>query len=169
MDLENNLNAISEKYYSPWMTILRILTGLIIWIKGYMFMIDTSVPNNILMNYFGSTSTAIALVIAGIHLFTGFFLIGGFMTRVSCVILFPFVVGALFYMSTHFIEVRVFDIFLTALTLGLIAFNFVMGSGKFSVYYYMILSRKSRESHKVSGADVEVPITHSLDKQGNIM
>ena len=78
MTLQKKLEAISEEYYSPWMSVLRIATGLFIWIKGYLFIVDSSGLIDILKNYFGTGSAVLAMTIAGLHLITGFFIIAGF-------------------------------------------------------------------------------------------
>ena len=169
MTLQKKLEAISEEYYSPWMSVLRIATGLIIWIKGYLFIVDSSGLIDILKNYFGTGSAVLAMTIAGLHLITGFFIIAGLLTRVSCAIMLPVIGVALFYVNTHFNGVNVLDIYLSAIVFLLLIFNFVMGSGKFSVYYYMIHSRKSRETDEAEHSFKGESLTHPLDKEGNIV
>ncbi len=169
MTLQKKLDAYSETHYSPWMSMLRIATGLIIWIKGYLFIVDSSSLIDILKNYFGTGSVALAMTIAGIHLLAGFFIMAGLLTRFFSALMIPILAAALFYVNTRFIGVNMLDIYLSALVLLLLIFNFVMGSGKFSVYYYMIHSRKSRETDEAHHAFKGEPITHPLDKEGNII
>jgi hypothetical protein len=59
MALFDKFEKWSEKYHAPWMGILRIILGVILTVKGFMFIVDTSTLVRILTNSFGVTTSFI--------------------------------------------------------------------------------------------------------------
>ncbi len=163
------LERWSEKHHAPWMDVLRILLGLILTVKGFMFIADTSSLVRILANFGVEDGVFIAHVIAVLHLFTGFLISIGLATRLCCLIEIPVLLGAIFFVNLNTKSEGALELIFSIIVLFLLAFFFLAGSGRFSAYYYLINSKRSRltdESRKdYKGGSPVAP----MDKDANIL
>jgi putative oxidoreductase len=122
-----------------WLTILRIALGGMLFIKGIMFIRDTSqleailAANRLIKNY----TPLAAEAIAWIHLLGGLFILTGFLTRICCVLNIPILLGAVFFVNipnlAHNGPLEL--IFSIAILIMLVLF-FIEGSGRLSADEY---------------------------------
>ena len=135
----------SVKHHSPWMDVLRMALGIILTLKGFMFIMDTSYLVTVLNENFGMTNSIVwAHAIAILHLLTGFFITIGLATRISCLVDIPVLIGAIFFVNINSSHANTFELILSVVILALLIFFFVKGSGRFSSYYYLLNSKQSR-------------------------
>ena len=144
------LEQWGDRYKSPWIDFLRMILGAILVIKGFMFIMDTASLVKLLNDLnFGWDNVLMAHVIAIMHLLTGFFIILGLATRVSCLIMIPIVAGAIFFANLS--AGTTGELVLSIIVLLMLIFFFFKGSGRFSAYYYLINSRRSRLTDESRG------------------
>lgn len=164
------LESWSDQYQSGWMDALRVILGLLLIIKGFMFIADTTLLVRVLNDLFGITDGIIlAHIIATLHLLTGFLIAIGLATRVSCLIDIPLLVIAILFVNSNLGNTGIGELIFSVAVLLLLILFFVMGSGKGSAYYYLVNSKRSRLTDEskadYKGGSVAAP----LDKEANII
>src|SRR6185295_20263975 len=134
MNWNKQLDLWGEKQRSAFMLGLRILLGLILLIKGYLFMFRINDLSEVVTAMkMGSFNVTLALIIAWSHMLGGLAIICGILTRISCVIQFPILVGAVFYVNIRQGFVNPTEWILSVVILFLLVFFFVYGSGEHSL------------------------------------
>ncbi|HYV93531.1 MAG TPA: DoxX family protein [Chitinophagales bacterium] len=134
MNWNKQLDLWGEKQRSAFMLGLRILLGLILLIKGYLFMFRINDLSEVVTAMkMGSFNVTLALIIAWSHMLGGLAIICGILTRISCVIQFPILVGAVFYVNLRQGFITNTDWILSVVILYLLVFFFVYGSGEHSL------------------------------------
>jgi len=170
MKAYEKLEQWSNQHHAAWMDVLRMMLGLTLVIKGFMFISDTSVLVTVLNDLFGISNGIIwAHVIAIIHLFTGFLIAIGLATRTCCLIDIPLLLGAIFFVNMNTGGTSGGELILSVVVLLLLVFFFIKGSGRVSAFYYLINSKRSRltdESRRDFKGGSPVP---PLDKDANIV
>lgn len=164
------LEQWGDEHHAAWMDVLRIILGLILIVKGFMFISDTSLLVQILSDYFGIANGIIwAHVIATLHLLTGFLITIGLATRVCCLVDIPLLLGAIFFVNTNAGNTSIGEVILSIAVLLLLIFFLIKGSGRGSAFYYLINSKRSRltdESQRdYKGGSPAAP----LDREANIL
>ncbi|MEO6167260.1 MAG: DoxX family protein [Chitinophagales bacterium] len=164
------LEKWGDEHDSPWIDGLRIVLGLILIVKGFMFIADTTMLVKVLNDLFGiSDGIILAHVIAILHLVTGFLITIGLATRICCLIDIPLLLGAIFFVNTNTGNTNTGEVLLSIVVLLLLIFFLFKGSGRASAYYYLINSKRSRltdESRRdYKGGSPAAP----LDKEANIL
>ena len=100
MNWSQQLDAWSEKNHSAFILGLRMLLGVILVIKGYLFMFRITDLSNVVQALgMGSFNVTLAMIVACAHLLCGLLIIAGLLTRVCCLVLFPILIGAVFYVN----------------------------------------------------------------------
>ncbi len=170
MDIQINhkLDTWSEHHHKAWMDMLRIVLGICLIIKGYEFIVHTSYLLQILRIYFGIAGKGVAFLIAFSNLLTGFLLVIGLATRASCLLQIPILFGAVFFVNAKGGSTTA-ELIFSALILFLLCFFLVKGSGKFSVYYYALNSRGSRQTDESDEEYKPAPLDGPMDKDGNLL
>ena len=134
MTLTQQLDHWSEKNHSAFIFGLRILLGLVLLIKGFLFLFRindlTDVVQSLGMESFNVT---LALIIAWAHLLCGFLILVGLLTRLSCLLMFPILVGAVFYVNLRQGFVTSSEWIVSVVILYLTVFFFIHGSGEISL------------------------------------
>jgi len=134
MTLTQQLDHWSEKNHSAFIFGLRILLGFILLIKGFLFLFRindlTEVVQSLGMQSFNVT---LALIVAWAHLLCGFLILAGLLTRLSCLLMFPILVGAVFYVNLRQGFVTSSEWIVAVIILYLTIFFFVYGSGEISI------------------------------------
>ena len=164
------LDKWGEEHHSAWLDVLRIVLGLILQMKGFMFIMDTASLVNLLNAFhFGENSVMVAHVIAIMHLLTGFLIMIGLATRICCLVQIPIILGAIFYVNSNTSGTRTGELILSVVVLLLLVFFFFKGSGRFSAYYYLINSKRSRLTDESRSDFKGAPTTAPMDKEANLM
>ncbi len=144
MKIAQQLDAWSNRFRSGLTDGLRMVLGLILIVKGFGFLFDMAGMVQTIEYQFGFSSIVIAQVLAGIHLYFGFFILIGLMTRLSSALLIPIVAVATFYVNFNFADAGLSELMLSGVTLVLLLFFLITGNGEFSVYTFWMNSKKSR-------------------------
>lgn len=144
MKLTQQLDLWSAKFRSGLTDCLRIVLGLILLVKGFEFLFDMAGMVQTMQIEFGFSSIVIVQLLAGIHLYFGFFIVMGLMTRLSSVLLIPIVTVATFYVNANFANAGISEFLLSTVTLCLLLFFAMYGNGEFSVYRFWMDSQRSR-------------------------
>ena len=124
-----------------WLTLLRILLGVIILWKGFIFFRNSVLVESLLKNnsfqVIDKNSETIAFIITYINLLGGFFILIGLFTRWMCIIQIPILLGAIFFIqdmaSTSFTNTELLLSIAVLVLLILFAFK---GSGALSADEY---------------------------------
>jgi uncharacterized membrane protein YphA (DoxX/SURF4 family) len=128
------LDRWSEKNHSAFIFGLRILLGCILLIKGFLFLFRiTDLTEVVQALGMQSLNVTLALLIAWAHLLCGFLILVGLSTRLCCVLMFPILVGAVFYVNVRQGFITSSEWLVSVMILYLIVFFFVHGSGEISI------------------------------------
>ena len=134
MSVTQQLDRWSDKNHSAFIFGLRIMLGIVLLIKGYLFLFRindlTEVVQSLGMQSFNVT---LALIIAWAHLLCGFLILVGLLTRAACLVMFPILVGAVFYVNVRQGFVTSSEWIVSVMILYLTIFFFVYGSGEISL------------------------------------
>src|SRR5450432_1486699 len=128
MILVKTFDAWSEKHDSAWIDLLRIILGIALIVKGFLFLKNISELYNNLQSHFGIISTTAAFMIAGINLLAGFLILIGLATRIACLVQIPILFAAIIFVNLNSTPI---DLTFSVLVFFLLIFFTIKGSGKF--------------------------------------
>lgn len=139
----------SATHHPRWLVFVRIALGLFLFAKGITFMHDTQSLERVI--YGGqslqeNTTHYLPILICWANLLTGFFLMVGMMTRLVALIQVPILIGAIVFITAQkggYMPQS--ELWLAILTLLLVIFFFIEGSGPVSLDAYFKHNR-SRDS-----------------------
>ena len=90
-----------SKVYPGWLTLLRVILGLILIVKGYSFFHDSTAIATMIQRdgsgMFNENSGTFSFIITYINLLGGVFIAVGFITRWASLIQIPILVAAVFF------------------------------------------------------------------------
>ncbi len=149
MNAIQQIKTWSATHHPRWLVIVRIALGLFLFAKGINFIHDTQLLERVI--YGGqslqeNTTHYLPILICWANLLTGFFLMIGLMTRVLTLIQTPILVGAIVFITAQkggYMPQS--ELWLAILTLLLVIFFFIEGSGPVSLDAYFKHNR-SRDS-----------------------
>lgn len=123
-----------------WLTILRVVLGLLLIWKGVIFTQDTAQLTNMIeqsgIGVFSKSSGTIAAIITILTLLCGLFVLVGFYTRISSIIQIPIIILALIFINLKEIERNNFELSLTIAALVLLPLFAIIGGGPLSADEY---------------------------------
>jgi putative oxidoreductase len=135
-----------------WLTILRIVLGLLIFYKAINFIRNTEELKSLIeqtgIGVFSQNSEVLAFVIAYLSLLCGLFITIGLLTRVLSIIQIPILIVAAFFVNLKNISYNTFEFILSLIALILLILFAIKGSGTFSADEYF---RKGAAIDKKSG------------------
>ena len=135
-----------------WLTILRIVLGLIIFYKAINFIRNTEVLKSLIketgIGVFSQNSEALAFVIAYLSLLCGLFITVGLFTRASSIIQIPILIVAVFFVNFKNMNYNAFEFILSLIALILLILFAIKGSGMLSADEYF---RRGAAIDKKSG------------------
>lgn len=124
-----------DHHHPKYLDILRILTGIFLILKGIEFATDTSALLNLVSGQVPFSSFMIIILVHLIifaHVFGGFLIVLGLLTRVAAMVQIPILLGAIV-----FVNWQVLDYFsgfwLALLSLAAVILFTIVGSGPWSV------------------------------------
>ena len=143
MNTVEKIEHWGDAHHGKWLDIIRVILGLIIFLKGISFISDTDalkvlfVQNNI-FGFSGLLAMALTHIIAFAHLVGGIFIVLGLLTRFAVVVLIPVLLGAVFFVniSKGFSFVNS-ELWLSVIVLFLLILFWIIGSGPYSVDHWM--------------------------------
>lgn len=139
MNVLHRIEHWGDTHHPAWLDALRIMLGLILFLKGISFIGDT----DYLMRLVGGARFQVLPVVlvhyvAFAHLVGGLLIALGCLTRFAILIQLPILVGAVFFINiSRGFSALNSELWLSALVLMLMIMFLVVGSGRFSVDTYM--------------------------------
>lgn len=130
--------AVTEKtqVYPLWMTLLRIILGIILHWKGIVFIRDSTHLQQIIertgIGVFSDNSATLAFIISYLTLLCGLGIVVGLWTKLLSIIQIPILIVAVFFVNINRIESSAFEFVLSIITLVLLIFFAFKGSGNIS-------------------------------------
>lgn len=123
-------------YKPKWLTLLRVVLGIIILLKGIFFFMNNTLLMALLQRtnlaFVGSNAEVWASVITYFNLLGGVFIATGFFTRFICLLLIPMLVGAVYLNFSLGIGGGAGDLMLSIIALVLLVLFAKLGSGNIS-------------------------------------
>ncbi|MGN6211283.1 DoxX family protein [Parafilimonas sp.] len=118
---------------------LRILTGIIILLRAFIFIFVTANLQSIIkadITVFAENSSALSTIISILNIACGLFILVGFVTRISAIIQIPILLVAVFIVNIKHIGENPTEFILSLITLVLLFIVAYKGSGPFSADEY---------------------------------
>ncbi|MDN3657180.1 DoxX family protein [Ferruginibacter paludis] len=124
-----------------WLTILRVILGLIILWKGFVFFKDTVAVETLLktggVEILSNNSQVLAFVITYFNLLGGFFITVGLFTRWMCIIQIIVITGAILFVNSKLgVSFSNSELMLSIIVLGLSILFSIKGGGTLSADEY---------------------------------
>lgn len=147
MNTIQQIKVWSSTHHPRWLIIIRIGLGLFLFAKGINFMRDSQMLESLI---YGSRTQAenethwLPILITWAHLLGGFFLMIGLMTRFIALTQIPILIGAIVFLNKSG-GATPSDLGLAILTLLLLIFFLIEGSGPISLDAYFASNRDSRD------------------------
>jgi putative oxidoreductase len=139
MSVIQKIEDWGDRHHPKWIDILRILLGLVIFLKGVQFVANTDALMKIMdHSKFPWVSFSLAHYVAFAHLVGGLLIMLGLITRVAIVFQLPVLIGAVIFINAQkgFFSVNS-ELSFSLIVLFLLLFFLVEGSGPLSVDEFM--------------------------------
>jgi uncharacterized membrane protein YphA (DoxX/SURF4 family) len=134
-----------------WMTILRVLLGLILSWKGIVFIRDSVLLEQLIdrtgIGVFSQNSSVLSFIVSYLSLLCGLFITAGLFTRISSIVQIPILIIAVFFVNMHGGSQNSFELIVSIITLLLLILFAVKGSGTLSADEFF------RTYYKAGGED----------------
>ena len=138
----NSIARIEEwgdNHHPMWLDFLRILLGMILILKGYIFASHSNVITNLLMeNHLQYIIFIAAQYVILLHIAGGILIALGILTRFSAIMNLPILIYAVFFINfpKSLLPFNT-ELFLSIAVLLLLIIFAVMGDGKFSTDHFI--------------------------------
>ncbi|MCE7042163.1 DoxX family protein [Dyadobacter sp. CY312] len=139
MNMMDRIEHWGDTHHPAWLDAVRIGLGVLLFVKGISFISDTTKLSELVSELDIQLWTVTAVhYVAFAHIFGGFLIALGCLTRLSSIIQIPILVVAVF-----FVNMRVgfsylnSELWLSMITLFLVILFAITGSGKFSMDEWM--------------------------------
>jgi putative oxidoreductase len=141
MSLIRQIENWSSSHNPKWLALLRVALGVLIFMRGVTFLNDqdgfeTVIGDSSLREF----SSALGHILPWIHIIGGFLIIMGVMTRITCFLQIPVVLGGIIFIhSTKAKELFAVetDLSFSLLILLLLIVFFIEGGGPLSLVNYL--------------------------------
>ncbi len=134
MTWNQQLDRWSESNIVHFIFGLRVLLGVLLLIKGYLFLFRiTDLEEVVRALELKALNVTLALLVGWAHLLCGLFIAVGFLTRICSLLMFPFLVGAVFFVNVRQGFVTSNEWLISVIVLYLILFFFIYGNGPISI------------------------------------
>jgi putative oxidoreductase len=134
------LNVEQTRLNQPkWLTIFRVLLGLILFWKGFLFIQNSAQLEELVQHsrMFDKSSHTIAFLIPWVHLLGGFLIAVGLFTRWAALAQVPILIGAIFFVNaTGGVHISNPELILSVAVLILAIVFVIKGSGVVSADEY---------------------------------
>src|SRR5215510_2146397 len=139
MSLIQKIEDWGDRHHPNWLDVLRILLGLVIFLKGVQFVGNTDALMQMMdHSKFPWVSFSLAHYVAFVHLVGGLLIMMGLITRVAILFQLPVLIGAVIFINAQkgFFSVNS-ELSFSLIVLFLLLFFLVEGSGPLSVDEFM--------------------------------
>lgn len=139
MEMINRIERWGDTHHPAWMDVVRIGLGVLLFVKGISFISDTARLSHLISNMdFHLYSVMAVHYVAFAHIFGGFLIALGCLTRTAAIFQIPILIAAVFFVNiragfSYFNS----ELWLSMITLLLVLTFTVIGSGKFSMDEWM--------------------------------
>lgn len=131
--IESPVTEKTSLHQPRWLTILRIVLGLILFWKGISFIRDTALLESFIqetgVGFFSQNASTLSFIVSYLSLLCGLFILTGFFTRTSSIVQIPILLVAVFFVNFKHIGETNFEIFLSVIVLILLILFAIKGSG----------------------------------------
>jgi uncharacterized membrane protein YphA (DoxX/SURF4 family) len=139
MNYVQRIDNWADNHQAKWLGILRIILGIIIFLKGVSFIRDTdSLLSMIANSAIDLYAVMLVHLVASAHLVGGILIILGLVTRLAVLLQIPILFGAIIFVNSQkgFYSIQS-ELSLSIIVLALLLFFLFYGSGRFSVDEWM--------------------------------
>ncbi|OJV13779.1 MAG: DoxX family protein [Dyadobacter sp. 50-39] len=139
MNMMDRIEHWGDTHHPAWMDIVRIALGVFLFAKGISFISDTTKLSHLVtgLDFHLYTVTAVHYV-AFAHIFGGFLIAMGCLTRIASIIQIPILLTAVFFVNIRLgFSYLNSELWLSMITLMLVVTFSVIGSGRFSMDEWM--------------------------------
>lgn len=139
MTVFQRVETWGDRHHPVWLDIVRIGLGVFLFIKGIGFISDTTrlaeIVNGLKIDLFPVIAVH---YVAFVHIFGGFLIALGVLTRLSCLLQIPILLVAVFFVNLRqgFSYLNS-ELWLSLLSLILVIVFYIVGSGRFSMDEWM--------------------------------
>ena len=139
MNIIERIEHWGDAHHPGWLDVLRIVLGIVIFLKGVTFLADTeSLRHLIEQTQIRIYTWGAVHYIAFAHLVGGILIALGLLTRVAIGFQLPVLIGAVFFVnSTRGLTFLNSELWISLVVLTLLAVFFVIGSGPYSLDHQM--------------------------------
>jgi len=135
MNYLQRLEHWGDTHHPKYLDILRIALGIFLCFKGVEFARNSTLLNEMLGSHVPFDSLLLLLLghyVIFAHIMGGFLLALGLLTRFACAIQIPVLIGAIIFINSDLVN-HFSELLLSILTLGLLFYFLIIGSGPWSV------------------------------------
>lgn len=139
MNVFERIEYWGDRHHPAWLDIVRIGLGVFLFIKGIGFIADTSRLTEIVNGLHIDFWPVVAVhYVAFVHIFGGFLIALGVLTRLSCLLQMPILLVAVFFVNLRqgFSYLNS-ELWLSLISLVLVIVFYIIGSGRFSMDEWM--------------------------------
>ena len=139
MNMMDRIEHWGDTHHPAWMDTVRIGLGVFLFIKGISFISDTTRLSHLItgLDIHLWTVTAVHYV-AFAHIFGGFLIALGCLTRVASILQIPILLIAVFFVNIRLgFSYLNSELWLSVITLFLVVTFSIIGSGRFSMDEWM--------------------------------
>lgn len=119
-----------------WLSLLRMLLGVILFWKGIVFIRDTELLKILIqrtgVGVFSGNSEVISFIVAYLTLLCGLFIFSGLFTRICSIIQIPIVLVAIFFVNINRVDKSTFELVISIIVMILLLLFAIKGSGTIS-------------------------------------
>lgn len=134
-------NVTEKTHIQPlWITGVRIILGFILLYKGILFISNTILLETLIektgAGIFTKNTEVFSFIVAYLSLLCGLFIATGLWTKISSIVQIPILIIAVFWINMKGISENGFELVLSIITLILLIFFAIKGSGAHSADEY---------------------------------
>lgn len=134
-------NVTEKTHIQPlWITGVRIILGFILLYKGILFISNTILLETLIVKtgvgIFTKNTEVFSFIVAYLSLLCGLFIATGLWTKISSIVQIPILIIAVFWINMKGISENGFELVLSIITLILLIFFAIKGSGAHSADEY---------------------------------
>jgi putative oxidoreductase len=134
--LESPITEKTSVNQPAWLTLFRIILGLVLFWKGIVFIRDTAQLEQMIqqtrIGIFSQNSQLLSFVISYLSLLCGLFILTGLFTRTSCLVQIPILLVAIFFVNAKNIGESGSELIVSIVVLAFLVLFAVKGSGTLS-------------------------------------
>lgn len=137
---ETPVTAKTSLKQPAWLTVIRVILGLILFWKGIVFIRDTEILKSLIehsgIGVFSKNSEALTFIIAYLTLLCGLLILTGLFTRVASIIQIPILFIAIVFVNSKNMGESTSELILSIVVFILLIIFAIKGSGTLSADEY---------------------------------